>query len=122
VIEGLEFRSARPPYTFSAANGTTQNYVNNAASIYVEKGEHITIRNCILDDSGNGLFIGSLATQPSRDFLIEGNSTSTGTEMSEVRLSTITTPPRSVSYSSTIALALYAPALRETTSRTAPPD
>lgn len=73
VIENLEFRSVRPPYTFTAANGTTQSYVNNAASIYVEKGQHITIRNCILDDSGNGLFIGSLAAQPSRDFLIEGN-------------------------------------------------
>jgi hypothetical protein len=73
VIEGLEFRSARPPYSFTAANGTAQSYVNNAASIYVEKGQHITIRNCILDDSGNGLFIGSAATQPSRDFLIEGN-------------------------------------------------
>jgi hypothetical protein len=73
VIENLEFRSARPPYTFTAANGTTQSYVNNAAAIYVEKGQHITIRNCVLDDSGNGLFIGSAATQPSRDFLIEGN-------------------------------------------------
>ena len=61
VIENLEFRSARPPYTFTAANGSTQSYVNNAASIYVEKGQHITIRNCILDDSGNGLFIGSPA-------------------------------------------------------------
>jgi hypothetical protein len=73
VIENLEFRSARPPYTFTASNGTTQSYVNNAASIYVEKGQHITIRNCILNDSGNGLFIGSPAAQPSRDFLIEGN-------------------------------------------------
>jgi Right handed beta helix region/Dockerin type I domain len=73
VIENLEFRSARPPYTFTAANGTTQSYVNNAASIYVEKGQHVTIRNCVLDDSGNGLFIGSPADQPSRDFLIEGS-------------------------------------------------
>ena len=73
VIEGLEFRSARPPYTFTAANGTPQSYVNNAASIYVEKGQHVTIRNCVLNDSGNGLFIGSAASQPSRDFLIEGN-------------------------------------------------
>jgi hypothetical protein len=39
----------------------------------VEKGEHITIRNCILDDSGNGLFVGSSDPNPSRDFLIEGN-------------------------------------------------
>jgi len=73
VIENLEFRSARPPYTFTAANGSTQSYVNNAASIYVEKGEHITIRNSILHDSGNGLFIGSSSANPSRDFLIEGN-------------------------------------------------
>jgi len=73
VIENLELRSARPPYTFTAANGSTQSYVNNAASIYVEKGENITIRNCTIADSGNGIFIGSPASQPSRDFLIEGN-------------------------------------------------
>jgi hypothetical protein len=73
TIENLEFRSARPPFTFTAANGTTQSYINNAASIYVEKGEHIVIRNCILDDSGNGLFVGSPSTDPSRDFLIDGN-------------------------------------------------
>src|SRR5262249_62268629 len=71
TIENLEFRSARPPYTFTAANGTTQSYVNNAASVYVEKGEHITIRNCILQDSGNGLFLGSPAAQPSRHFLTQ---------------------------------------------------
>jgi len=73
VIENLEFRSVRPPYTFTAANGTAQSYANNAASIYVEKGQHITVRNCVLNDSGNGLFISSPAAQPSRDFLIEGN-------------------------------------------------
>ncbi|MBL8233620.1 MAG: right-handed parallel beta-helix repeat-containing protein [Bryobacterales bacterium] len=73
VIENIEFRSARPPYTFTAANGSTQRYANNAAALYVEKGEHVTIRNCILQDSGNGLFIGSPANQPSRDFLITGN-------------------------------------------------
>ena len=44
------------------------------AAIYIEKGEHITVRNCILHDSGNGLFIGSPASQPSRDFLIQSNS------------------------------------------------
>jgi hypothetical protein len=73
TIENLEFRSARPPYTFTGANGSTQSYVNNAAAIYVEKGEHITLRNNILRDSGNGLFIGSPSDQPSRDFLIERN-------------------------------------------------
>lgn len=74
TIENIEFRSARPPYTFTAANGSTMSYVNNAAAIFVEKGEHIVIRNCVLRDSGNGLFVASSASQPSRDFLIEGNS------------------------------------------------
>lgn len=74
TIENLDLRSARPPYTFTAANGSTQSYVNNAASVYVEKGENITIRNCILHDSGNGLFAGSgIEPQVSRDFLVEGN-------------------------------------------------
>jgi len=71
-IENLEIRSGRPPYTFTANNGAARSYTSNAASIYVEKGEHITIRNCTLHDSGNGLFVGSLADQPSRNFLIEG--------------------------------------------------
>ena len=35
----------------------------------LEKGDHITIRNCILHDSGNGLFVAA----QSRDVLIEGN-------------------------------------------------
>ncbi len=73
IIENLEFRSARPPYSFTAANGALRAYVNNAASIYVEKGEHITIRNTVLRDSGNGLFIGSPSAEPSRNFLIERN-------------------------------------------------
>jgi len=35
----------------------------------VEKGNHITVRNCILEDSGNGLFVASATT----DMVIEGN-------------------------------------------------
>lgn len=74
VVENLEIRSARPPYSFTPSAGAVQTYTSNAAALYVEKGEHITIRNCILRDSGNGLFIGSPAEEPSRDFLVEGNS------------------------------------------------
>lgn len=73
VIENLDLRSARPPYSFTSDRGVIESYINNAAAIYIEKGEHITIRNCILRDSGNGLFIGSPSSQPSRDMLIEGN-------------------------------------------------
>ena len=63
VIENLEIRSGRPPFSFSNASGNTESYANNAASIYVEKAEHLVIRNCILRDSGNGLFIGAFEGQ-----------------------------------------------------------
>jgi len=73
VIENLDIRSARPPYTFKAANGSTQSYSTNASSIYVEKGEHITIRNCTMRDCGNGFFVASSDSLASRNILIEGN-------------------------------------------------
>lgn len=71
-IENLEICSAQPDYQFTNDNGGTETYSNNAASIYIEKGEHIVIKNCTLHDSGNGLFIGAFdgATQ---DILIESN-------------------------------------------------
>lgn len=70
VIDGLDVRSARPPYSFVDHTGTTQNYPNNAAAIYVEKGDHITIRNCVMHDCGNGLFVAAAST----DVLVEANS------------------------------------------------
>ena len=72
IIENLEIRSGRPPYTFTGDDGTNLNYINNAASIYVEKAKHLTIRNCILHDSGNGLFIGAFDGL-TEDILVEGN-------------------------------------------------
>jgi hypothetical protein len=73
VIENLEIRSARPPFKFTDRGEAIAAYSMNAAAIYVEKGEHLTIRNCVLRDCGNGLFIGSSATAPTRDVLVEGN-------------------------------------------------
>jgi len=57
VVENLDIRSARTPYSFTDHDGVVQSYRSNAASIYIEKGQHITINNCIIRDSGNGLFI-----------------------------------------------------------------
>lgn len=71
VIENLEVRSARPPHSFTGRGGTAT-YSNNAAAIYVEKAEHLTIRNCILHDSGNGLFIGVFDGR-TRNVTVEGN-------------------------------------------------
>ncbi len=59
VIEGLEIISGRMPHAFVNDQGASRSYIKNAASIHVEKGEHITIRGCTLRDSGNGLFISS---------------------------------------------------------------
>ncbi len=67
LIENLDIRSARPPYSFTGRNGLTY-YNKSAASIFVEYGENIVIRNCILRDSGNGLFV----AQQTKNILIEG--------------------------------------------------
>lgn len=44
ILENLDLRSGRPPYTFRAADGSPQSYPNNATSLYVKKGTNITIR------------------------------------------------------------------------------
>jgi hypothetical protein len=74
VIENLDVRSARPPYSFSNHHGHPQGYAANAAAIYVEKGEFITLRNNWLHDSGNGLFVASGDPEISQHILVEGNA------------------------------------------------
>lgn len=69
VIENLDIRNGRPPHQFTGRNGRSS-YNNNAASMYIEIGENITIRNCILQNSGNGLFVSAA----SRNITIEGCS------------------------------------------------
>ena len=66
VVENLDLRSARPPFAFTGRNGKTA-YDSNASALFIEKGEHITVRNCVIHDSGNGLFSSYLA----KDILIE---------------------------------------------------
>jgi hypothetical protein len=73
TIENLDIRSARPPFTYTAANGATQTYSTSASSIYVEKGENLVVRNCIMRDSGNGFFVASSDELASRNILVEGN-------------------------------------------------
>ena len=72
LIENLEIRSAHPDYGFEDDHGASQSYAKNAASIYVERAAHLVIRNCVLHDSGNGLFIGAFEGQTT-DIRIEGN-------------------------------------------------
>ncbi len=72
VIENLDVRSGRSPYGFTGHAGDSQSYSDNAASIYVEKAQHLVIRNCIIHDSGNGLFIGVFGGE-TQDILVEKN-------------------------------------------------
>ncbi|RIL00299.1 MAG: polysaccharide-degrading enzyme [Proteobacteria bacterium] len=57
VIENLEVRSAHASYAFTNDSGGVQAYAQNASAIFVEAARHLVIRNCVLTDSGNGLFV-----------------------------------------------------------------
>jgi parallel beta-helix repeat protein len=73
TIENLDIRSAHPNYQFTSDTGVTMNYSDAASSIYVEKGENITVRNCVIHDSANGFFVASSDDTVSRNILVEGN-------------------------------------------------
>ena len=73
TIENLDIRSAHPDYQFTSDTGAVMNYSSSASSIYVEKGENITVRNCIIHDSANGFFVASSDDIVSRNILVEGN-------------------------------------------------
>ncbi|MCP4573112.1 MAG: polysaccharide-degrading enzyme [bacterium] len=69
VIQGLEIRSGQPAYGFTDDTGNPQVYAENAAAIHAEIGAHVTIRDCVLTDAGNGLFAGSQVS----DLLVSHN-------------------------------------------------
>lgn len=74
-IEGLDVANANRLYSFKASDGSTRTYFDNAAAIFVERGEHIVIKNCVIRGSGNGLFVASGDSEEvlSRDILVDGN-------------------------------------------------
>jgi hypothetical protein len=75
VVEGLELRNAAAPTTFKNAAGDTKVYMENAACIFVERGEHIAMRRNEVHGCANGLFVGSGDSEEvlSRDIIIDGN-------------------------------------------------
>jgi hypothetical protein len=72
VVEGLELRAGHQNYTFTDRHGATRTYAKNAAAIFVERARHLVIRDCVLTDSGNGLFVAAYDGD-TRDVRIEGN-------------------------------------------------
>lgn len=73
VIENLDIRSGHPSYTFTDDSGAQQTYSTSASSIFVELGENITVRNCLIHDSANGFFVASSDDAVSKNILVEGN-------------------------------------------------
>jgi hypothetical protein len=69
----LEIRNAKIGKKWIGKTGGTAPYESNAACIYAEQAENLTIRNNDLHDCGNGIFIGSTPGGISRDILIQGN-------------------------------------------------
>ncbi len=67
VIEGLDISRARG--SFKDDNGNSATFQDNASTIYLQSGSHITIRDCIMSGSGNGFF----STSSSSDVVLEGN-------------------------------------------------
>ncbi len=62
IIESLQIESAHPDYSFTDDSGNAGTYRGNAASIFIEHGEYIVIRDCVLTDSGNGIFVANLSS------------------------------------------------------------
>jgi hypothetical protein len=55
VIENFEITGAHPRNFFASRQGLLA-YSDAASAIYVERGDHITVRNCRLHDCANGFF------------------------------------------------------------------
>ncbi len=68
-VEDLEFRGGRAGNSFVDESGADDAYDDNAAAIFVEEGQNVTIRGCTLADSGNGLF----AAHETRALLVSSN-------------------------------------------------
>lgn len=59
VIQGLHIRNAFHEYTFTNSAGQTATYFPNAAGIFIERGENITVRGMEITGNGNGFFVAS---------------------------------------------------------------
>jgi len=69
TIECLDITNGRPGISFSAADGTSTEYTENAACLYLEDGSFITLRNNSVHGCGNGIF----ASSGSSEVLVTGN-------------------------------------------------
>lgn len=69
-LEDLDLQKAKPGYSFTDDAGRKGAYVDNAAAVLLEAGDHLTVRSCVLHEAGNGLFSASSTSA----VLIQANS------------------------------------------------
>jgi len=67
TVEDLEIKSARRPYSYTWRRGPG-NYDPSAAAIWIEAGEHISVRHCVLHDCANGFAV----SKGGKDIALEG--------------------------------------------------
>ncbi len=75
VLQSLEIRGAHPRFQFRTEKSEPRAFRRNAAGVFIERGEHITVRHCTITDSANGLFVASGGSEEvmSREIVAEGN-------------------------------------------------
>ena len=55
-VECLELLGAKPGLSFTSRSGSKVEYRDNAGCVFVESGDHITLRNNVIHGCGNGVF------------------------------------------------------------------
>ena len=68
VIENLDIRGAHPDNFYYDSKGKKRQYSPTASALWIEKGDHITVRNCAFSGSAHGFF----TSWRSSEVLVEG--------------------------------------------------
>ena len=55
-VQNLQIQGAYAANTFTDFNGSVKNFGYVGAGIYLERADHVTIKNCIITDNGEGVF------------------------------------------------------------------
>ena len=74
VLEGLDIRGGKKGSRFKDKAGKDVDYPPNAAGVFLQRGTNVTLRNNVIHDNGNGLFLGTAGgDELTKHVLVEGN-------------------------------------------------
>jgi hypothetical protein len=72
VLENLVIRNGYETNGFFDSRGERLSYAGNAAGLFVDVSQNVTIRNCVIHGNSNGLFAASEKWEPTRDLTVTG--------------------------------------------------